>query len=44
MGYKHTSYPGLKKFIVVFVDDYSRFAIAYFVKSKDEAGEVLKST
>ena len=27
-----------------FVEDYSRFAIAYFVKSKDEAGEVLKST
>ena len=32
---KPTSYPGLKRFIVVFVDDYSRFAIAYSVKSKD---------
>ena len=39
---KHTSYPGLKRFIVVFVDDFSRFAIAYSAKSKDEAGEALK--
>ena len=39
---KPTPYPGLKRFIVVFVDDYSRFAIAYSVKSKDEAGEALK--
>ena len=39
---KPTSYPGLKRFIVVFVDDYSRFAIVYSVKSKDEAGEALK--
>ena len=28
----------------VFVDDHSRFAIAYFVKSKDEAGEVSNNT
>ena len=39
---KPTSYPGLKRLIVVFVDDYSRFAIEYSVKSKDEAGEVSK--
>ena len=37
-----TPYPGLKRLIVDFVDDYSRFAIAYCVKSKDEAGEALK--
>ena len=39
---KHTSYPGLERFIVVSVDDYSRFATAYCVKSKDEVGEALK--
>ena len=37
-----TPYPGLKRLIVVFVNDYSRFAIAYSVKSKDEASEALK--
>ena len=37
-----TTYPGLKRFIVVFVDGYSRFAIAYSVKSKDDADEALK--
>ena len=37
-----TQYPGLKSLIVVFVDNYSRFAIVYSVKSKDEAGEALK--
>ena len=37
-----TPYPGLKRLIVVFVDDYSRFAILYSVKSKNEAGEALK--
>ena len=37
-----TPYPGLKRLIVVFVDDFSRFAIVYSVKSKDEAGEALK--
>ena len=39
---KYTSYPGLKRFIVFSVDSYSRFAIAYSVKSEDEAGEALK--
>ena len=39
---KRTSYPGLERFIVFSVDDYSRFAIAYSVKSKDEAGKALK--
>ena len=38
-----TSYSGLKRLIVVFVDDYLRFAIAYSVKSKDEADESLKT-
>ena len=37
-----TPYPGLKRLIVVFVDDYSRFAKTYSVKSKDEAGEALE--
>ena len=37
-----TSYPGLKRLFVVSVDDYSRFAIAYSVKSKDKASEALK--
>ena len=39
---KPTPYPGLKRLIVVFVDDYARFAIVYSVKSEDEAGEALK--
>lgn len=38
-----TSYPGFKRYIVVFIDDYSRFARAYAVKTKDEAGDVFKS-
>ena len=37
-----TRYPGPKRLIVVFVDDYSRFAIVYSLKSKDEASEALK--
>ena len=28
--------------LLLFVDDYSRFAIAYSVESKDKAGEALK--
>ena len=39
---KPTSYQGLKRFILVFVNDSSRFAMTYSVKSKDEADEALK--
>ena len=38
---KPDSYPGFKTFIVVFVDDYSRFAKAYSVRSKNETGDVF---
>ena len=39
---KPDSYPGFKRFIVVFVDDYSRFAKAYSVRSNNETGDVFK--
>ena len=37
------SYPGQKKFIIVFIDDFSRFAKAFAVKSKDESGNALEN-
>ncbi|XP_074114256.1 uncharacterized protein LOC141537269 isoform X2 [Cotesia typhae] len=39
---KPTSYPGHKRFINVYIDDYSRLARAYAVKTKDESGETLE--
>ncbi|XP_071581408.1 LOW QUALITY PROTEIN: uncharacterized protein [Temnothorax nylanderi] len=39
---KPTSYPGQKRFIITFIDDYSRLAKAYSLKTKDESGEALK--
>ncbi|CAH0550178.1 unnamed protein product [Brassicogethes aeneus] len=39
---KPISYPGLKKFVVVFIDDYSRLARAYTIKTKDESGQSLE--
>lgn len=39
---KPTSFPGQKRYIVVFVDDYSRLARAYSTKSKDESGISLE--
>lgn len=37
------SYPEGYKFISVFVDDYSRLAMGYPMKSKDETGHYLKN-
>ncbi|XP_044596989.1 uncharacterized protein LOC123273621 isoform X2 [Cotesia glomerata] len=39
---KPTSHPGHKRFINVYIDDYSRLARAYPVKTKDESGETLE--
>uniref|UniRef100_A0A6V7M123 Integrase catalytic domain-containing protein n=1 Tax=Bracon brevicornis TaxID=1563983 RepID=A0A6V7M123_9HYME len=39
---KPTSFPGESKFIIVFVDDYTRYARAYCVKQKNEAGKCLE--
>ncbi|XP_044597176.1 uncharacterized protein LOC123273763 [Cotesia glomerata] len=39
---KPTSHPGHKRFINVYIDDYSRLARAYAVKTKDESGETLE--
>ena len=38
---KPASFPGGNRFIVVFLDDHTRFAKAYSVKHKNEAGECL---
>ena len=38
-----TSWPGQKKYIMTFVDDYSRYAKIYCLKSKDEAGQAFES-
>ena len=40
---KPTSWPEKKRYIIVFVDDYSRFAKVYCLKSKDESGEALEN-
>ena len=39
---KPASFPGDNKFITVFIDDYSRYARAYCVKHKNEAGKCLE--
>ena len=39
---KPDSYPGLKRFIVVFVDDYSPFARAYSLRFKNGTGDVFE--
>ncbi|VDO16131.1 unnamed protein product, partial [Brugia timori] len=39
---KPMTFPGNQRFIVVFVDDYSRLAMAYAMKSKDETGFYLE--
>ncbi|XP_071573295.1 uncharacterized protein [Temnothorax nylanderi] len=39
---KPTSYPGQKRFIITFIDDYSRLAKAYSLKTKDESGKALE--
>ena len=39
---KPASFPGGNRFIIVFVDDYTRFAKAYSVKHKNEAGDCLE--
>ena len=39
---KPASFPGGNRFIIVFVDDHTRFAKAYSVKHKNEAGDCLE--
>lgn len=39
---KPKSYPGQKRFIIIFVDDYSRLTRAYSLKTKDESGDALE--
>ncbi len=39
---KPASFPGRNRFIVVFIDDYSRFAKAYCMKKKDDSGKALE--
>lgn len=39
---KPTSWPGQRRYIIVFVDDYSRYANVYCLKSKDESGQVFE--
>ncbi|OXU18181.1 hypothetical protein TSAR_014972 [Trichomalopsis sarcophagae] len=42
MGWiKPTSWPGGKKYIMTFVDDYSRYARIYCLKSKDESSQAF---
>lgn len=40
---KPTSWPCQKRYIIVFVDDYSRYARVYCLKSKDESGQAFES-
>ena len=37
-----TSFPGENKFIIVFIDDHSRYARTYHVKHKSQSGECLQ--
>ena len=39
---KPNSWPGQKRYVITFVDDYSRYARTYCLKSKDETGEALE--
>ena len=39
---KPTSFPGENKFIIVFIDDHSRYARVYYVKHKNQSGECLQ--
>lgn len=39
---KPTSWPGGKKYIATFIDDYSRYAKIYCLKSKDETGRAFE--
>ena len=39
---KPTSHPGGKRFTTVFIDDYTRLARAYTIKTKDESGKYLR--
>lgn len=39
---KPISWPGQKRQIVTFIDDYSRLAKAYCLKTKDESGDALE--
>nr|CAI72292.1 putative polyprotein [Phytophthora infestans] len=42
MGPMRTISKGGAKYVLTFVDDYSRFVVAYFMKSKSEVGSKLK--
>ena len=39
---KPVSFPGGNKFIIVFIDDYSRYARIFSIKTKDQAGKCLE--
>lgn len=39
---KPSSWPGQKRYIIVFIDDYSRYANVYCLKSKDESGQAFE--
>ena len=40
--FKVNSFPGAKKYIIVFLDDFSRFAKIYAIRSKNEAANCLE--
>ena len=39
---KSSSYPGENRYIIVFIDDYSRYAKAYAIRLKSDAGDTLE--
>ena len=41
--FKTLTHPGHKRYIIVFVDDYSKFAKAYAIKNKSESGDCLEN-
>ena len=38
-----TSFPGENKFIIVFIDDHSRYGRVHYVKHKSQSGNVYKN-
>ncbi|XP_058810842.1 uncharacterized protein LOC131675743 [Phymastichus coffea] len=41
--FKTITYPGRKKYIIAFIDDFSKFAKTYAISNKSEAGECLEN-
>ncbi|XP_058804246.1 uncharacterized protein LOC131671657 [Phymastichus coffea] len=41
--FKTITYPGRKRYIIVFVDDFSKFAKTYAIVNKSEAGDCLEN-